>query len=219
MRDVASVLLRPSLAIVSAGASAAANHTQVIQGSFLPNGMRLGISAPHAIWRSHALMGSSEFPSLLASQAVCDGNRVRGAATKRKRGGIIAGVGAAVMLLSFFSTKATDTQFGPVVEQSVNLPVFLVGLATGGYGASQWFGRRSDATAWEDAVGSLTIGVSTDRDAVQCLGKPVSLSTSAVDETSILTYHSRAAGVVRSQRLHFKKGVLANIESVGGVQD
>lgn len=145
----------------------------------------------------------------------CDGSRIRASASRRKRGIIIGSAGLAGIVLSPLLTqnKTTMTQFGPVVEQGLNLPLFLAGAGAALFGGYLWgSAAKGDETRYDDALRSLVVGVSTERDVTECLGTPVSVttSTSASGEVTQLLYAPR--GSKRTIILRFDTGVLASIE-------
>lgn len=206
------------LALFSLGA-------QPLAAQFVPTPAGVVAPRPAALASTHvtptpwaSVASHSSIPG--SQRAGCDGSRMRAASGKKAIGALIGLGGVVISALAFNVFKTTDTQFGPVVEQSVSTPRLAIGLATLGVGGYLYYGSKADIGAWDDALKGLTIGSSTPKEVTDCLGKPrtTSSSTSAGGEASIYTYRAKSAGVDQTYRLTFAKGLLANIEKTATVR-
>jgi len=147
--------------------------------------------------------------------SACDGSRLRSAASRKRRGIIIGGLGVVVGLASLFTTKTTNTQFGPVTEQSFNTPLLVVGGAAAAYGAYLWgSAAQADDGAFEAATSTFTIGATTQEEVTSCLGNPASsaVKTSNAGSMTVLVYLTISDGRRRTNTITFSRGVLASVE-------
>lgn len=147
--------------------------------------------------------------------ATCDGS-IRSAESRRSLGKLVSylGIGAATAGAVPIWPKTENTAFGVGEGTGMNTPLIVAGVAATVVGAYWSIGKKSDETAWENALRSLPMGIAKSADAIRCLGNPSSStrSTTADGEQHVLTYRTKIAGVDHIYTLTFAKDALAKID-------